>query len=786
MNSKLTIILIIFFQLLFLNKIFSKEIQFNANEIEVLDGGNETIAKNGTAFIEKDKISVTGAIIKYKKNKSLLIINEGEIKKIDDNLKINSKVIEYNIDQSNLYLKNDVKINDIANKIKISTDEINYDVEKQKIESSSNSEIKDSFGNIYQVSKFEYNIKSKIIKLSNLKVLDVSENIFKIEIAFLDLKKKELVAKDVGINFKISDDSENEPRLKGRSLISNNENTIVNKGTFTFCKKREKCPPWEMSAEEIKHDKKKKTIYYKNANLKIYDKKVFYFPKFFHPDPTVDRQSGFLIPKIQDNSTTGLSFNLPYFIALAENKDITLSPRFFAEDKFLIQTEFRQKNKNSDHVIDLSQYISSGENAKGHLFYNLNNNYENDNFDEIEFNIQLEQVSDETYLKAYKIESPIIKNTSNLTNSLSINLIKKNSSLNTNLDIYEDLSKQDSDKYEYVPNFSFSKILNENNTLYSKGYYKNYNTNITEKVLINNFQFDSNPKFLNNGIVNEKKLLIKNINSSASNSEKFKNEETLILIPSFQTNYSLPLIKETAKSKNTFTPKLSLRLSTPHTKDVRTTDRKISYNNIYDFERLGIDEANEGGISLTYGYEHSIVEKSSSEEKIKFGFANNLRFEENKDLPLNSNLGDKMSDFVGNFEYKPNKNLKLDYDFSLKNNLSDVNYELFGFEFYLKNFTTKLEYQNENNSSIKTSYLKNETRLNINEKNSLIFETRENKEKSFTEFYNLIYQYKNDCLTAAIEYNKDYYNDQDLKPSENLFLKLSIIPFGGFNTPNLK
>ena len=786
MNSKLTIILIIFFQLLFLNKIFSKEIQFNANEIEVLDGGNETIAKNGTAFIEKDKISVTGAIIKYKKNKSLLIINEGEIKKIDDNLKINSKVIEYNIDQSNLYLKNNVKINDISNKIKISTDEINYDVEKQKIESSSNSEIKDSFGNIYQVSKFEYNIKSKIIKLSNLKVLDVSENIFKIEIAFLDLKKKELVAKDVGLNFKISDNSENEPRLKGRSLISNNENTIVNKGTFTFCKKREKCPPWEMSAEEIKHDKKKKTIYYKNASLKIYDKKVFYFPKFFHPDPTVDRQSGFLIPKIQDNSTTGLSFNLPYFIALAENKDITLSPRFFTEDKFLVQTEFRQKNKNSDHVIDLSQYISSGENTKGHLFYNLNKNYENDNFDEIEFNIQLEQVSDETYLKAYKIESPIIKNTSNLTNSLNINLINENASLNTNLDIYEDLSKQDSDKYEYVPNFSFSKILNENNTLYSKGYYKNYNTNITEKVLINNFQFDSNPKFFNNGIVNEKKLLIKNINSSASNSEKFKNKETLSLIPSFQTNYSLPLIKETAKSKNTFTPKLSLRLSTPHTKDVRTTDRKISYNNIYDFERLGIDEGNEGGISLTYGYEHSIVEKSSSEEKIKFGFANNLRFEENKDLPLNSNLGDKMSDFVGNFEYKPNKNFKLDYDFSLKNNLSDVNYELYGFEFYLKNFTTKLEYQNENNSSIKTSYLKNETRLDINEKNSLVFETRENKEKSFTEFYNLIYQYKIDCLTAAIEYNKEYYNDQDLKPSENLFLKLSIIPFGGFNTPNLK
>ena len=100
------------------------------------------------------------------------------------------------------------------------------------------------------------------------------------------------------------------------------------------------------------------------------------FPKFSHPDPTVDRQSGFLIPRIQDNSTTGLSFNLPYFIALAENKDITLSPRFFAEDKLLFQSEFRQKNKDSNHIVDLSQYISNGENVKGHIFYNLNSNFE--------------------------------------------------------------------------------------------------------------------------------------------------------------------------------------------------------------------------------------------------------------------------------------------------------------------------------------------------------------------------------------------------------------------------
>jgi len=163
------------------------------------------------------------------------------------------------------------------------------------------------------------------------------------------------------------------------------------------------------------------------------------------------------------------------------------------------------------------------------------------------------------------------------------------------------------------------------------------------------------------------------------------------------------------------------------------------------------------------------------EKQVKFSY-----------LAIGSNLGDKMSDFVGIFEYKPNNNFKFDYDYSLKNNLSDKNYELFGFEFFLKNLNSKIEYLNENNSNLKTSYLQSELQYKLNDNNSLIFETRENKEKSFTEFYNLIYQYQNDCLTAGIEYNKEFYNDEDLKPSENLFFKISIIPFGGFNSPNLK
>tara|TARA_B100000963_G_scaffold69278_1_gene57684 strand:+ start:2103 stop:4463 length:2361 start_codon:yes stop_codon:yes gene_type:complete len=786
MKNNFLIIFIIFCQIILVNNVFAKEIEFDATDIEITDNQNLTIANNGTATIKDDKIIIEGEKIKYFRDKSLIIVNQGKITKIDQNLEINSKIIEYYIERGRINFSNDVRIQDRFNNLNIYSDNISYNILNQIILGDGNSKIIDEFENTYTLAKFEYSIRDKVIKLLNTKVIDKDKNTFNLEIAYLDLNKKEIVAKDINLNFKISENSENEPRLKGRSLISDEKNTIVRKGTFTFCKKREKCPPWEMSANEIRHDKEKKIIYYKGANLKIYDQKVFYFPKFFHPDPTVKRQTGFLIPRLQDNSTTGLSFKLPYFIAVAENKDITLSPRFFDDDKFLLQSEFRQKNNKSNHIADLSQFISNDKDSKGHFFYNLEKNYKSKNFNDIELDIKLEQVSDDTYLKAYKIESPIINNTSNLINSINLNLYDENQTINTNLNVYEDLSKTNNDRYEYVPNFSFSKIINDNYSLKSNGYYKNYNTNITEKVLINNLEFNSNFEYFNNGLVNNKKLFIKNVNSDARNSKKFKNKNSSSLVPTFQTNYTYPFQKKTNEFNYTLTPKFTLNLSVPHTKDVREQNAEINYNNIYDINRLGLNEINEGGISATYGYEYIKSDVSNFDQIIKFGFANNLRLNENKDLPTNSNLGDKVSDFVGLFEYNPNDNFKFDYNFSLKNNLVDQNYELFGFEYYFKNLTTKFEYLNENNSSSKNSYLQNKTRYVFNDKNSFIFETRENKEKNFTEYYNLIYQFQNDCLTAAVEYNKEYYSDQDLKPSENLFFKLSILPFGGFNTPNLK
>ena len=125
----------------------------------------------------------------------------------------------------------------------------------------------------------------------------------------------------------------NEPRLKGRSLISNENESIIYKGSFTTCKKnKDKCPPWTILAEEVRHKKVEKIIEYRNAWLKIYDKPVVYFPYFKHPDPTVDRQSGFLAPSFINSSNSGTSLQIPYYKVISENKDLTIIPRIFFDN----------------------------------------------------------------------------------------------------------------------------------------------------------------------------------------------------------------------------------------------------------------------------------------------------------------------------------------------------------------------------------------------------------------------------------------------------------------------
>ena len=775
------------------NNIFANDFTFDVDEINISNNGNIINGSNGTARAIDNSLEIKADQLIYNKDLSTLdAIGNVFVKDFDNGLEIKADQLMYDKSLSTLDAIGNVLVKDSTNEFFLRSQKIFYDIKNQQISSKSKSQFEDILGNLILSEDFIFKKNDDLIKFNSVKVIDLQKNTLVLDKAFINVISKKLIGKDVVIEFKDqSFEKNNEPRIKGNSISSDQNKTIIRNGVFTSCKRNDDCPPWQLTAKEIKHDKKKKIISYKSAWLKIYDTPILYFPKFFHPDPTVKRQTGFLMPNFMDSTNLGSSFQLPYYLLISDNKDFTISPRLYADKKLLLQSEYRQKGLNSNFLMDGSFVNKNNNSMKSHFFLNAFRNLDFDYFDETELGLRLEQVSDDNYLKTYKLKSPLIKDYSTLKSSVDINANKEDLQLNINFEVYENLSKKESDRYEYIlPSYSLTKqfeedeSLNGSYTLNSSGFIKNFDTNVYEKVVVNDIVFNSNSTITNEGLKNNYNFIFKNVNTDGDNSSNYKNGLASKLASIFEYNTSYPLRKETINYNNIIKPTISFRYSPNNTKDVRKRERRIDAGNVFNLNRLSLNDTVEGGASLTYGTEFS-KENKRNQEVFNFKLANISRFEEDKKIPSNSSVGKKTSDIFGSLTFKPNTIISLGYDFTQKNNLVDTSYEILKAQINTNKFVTTFEYLNENNTIANENFVTNKTSYFVNKSNNISFETRENKKTKATEFYNLIYQYRNDCLIAALEYNQDYYTDKELKPSKNIFFRLTILPFGGANSPNL-
>ena len=277
--------------------------------------------------------------------------------------------------------------------------------------------------------------------------------------------------------------------------------------------------------------------------------------------------------------------------------------------------------------------------------------------------------------------------------------------------------------------------------------------------------------------------MLRNVNTDAENSSKYKNnfDQSLLSLLLFSTEY--PMKKSGDIYDDSLIPKLSLMYSPNKTKNMSDEDKRIDVNNIYSFNRLGVTDTVEGGTSITLGTEYKKVNKKNYEDFISLKLATVLRKEKNEDLPTISSLGNSQSDYFGNFRIKPHKNIDFNYNFAIDNNLDKSNFDSIETKFTVNNFATTFEYLDDKNAKVEQSYIANKTSVKINDSGSFGFNLRKNRVTSATEYYDLFYSYANDCLEAAITFNKSYYSDSDLKPEKQIFFSLTIIPFGKINSP---
>jgi LPS-assembly protein len=799
---------------------FEKDATIYADEITYFKN-EEKFFTNGNSKAINDNNTITASILEYDKINNIFEAKKNAVANdFEKDATIYADEITYFKNEEKIFTKGRTKVL-IEDKYRFNSENVSYYRNLGDLISQKRSSVEDDSGNIYKLESFKYNINKELLKGKVVNVFaKVDENKtdqYFFSEGFFDFKNQSHIAKETKIKIhknvfenemlKLEVDPElygyNDPRIYGSSSSSDQNKTIVNNGIFTSCKLNDNCPPWSIKAEKITHDKIKKDMIYKNAILKIYDVPVLYFPKFFHPDPTVKRRSGFLQPQLNNSETVGSSIQIPYFKTLGYEMDLTFKPTLFDtksdNNKYILQNEFRKKNKDSSIIADFAltkSYRSPFDNKKkdiNHFFFHYDKNLQLPIFETVTIDAKIERVSNDTYLKVFRqnlFDTPILpSNLSTLTTEVNLNLDHEDYYFTSGIQAFENLGVKHSDRYQFVfPYYNFSKNIFTDKisgsfSFNSSGSNILQNTNNLRTSITNDIGYSSIDYFSDSGFKSGIDLYFKNLNSKGRNDKTYTSSPQIDAMNIIDLNTSFPLFKIDDLNIETLTPKISFRVNPGNNmNDFSNSGSNINADNAFNINRLGISDSYEAGKSLTLGIDYKLdpIEASSDpdakDKYLEFKLATVMRDQVEADIPTSSTINRKSSDIFGSFDNNLFENINFGYDFSLDNNLKTINSNTINTEIEINNFITTFNFIEQRNEIGTTHAISSSLEYTIDKNTSLKFDTRRNKEINLTEYYNLSYEYKNDCLTAALKFNKTFYSDNDLAPTEDLFFTLTLIP----------
>ena len=769
---------LIFFFLSFSPGLVAQELEINSSKIQYDLANNVTVFENNVSSIDEKGNKIFAEYAKYNKLEEI-IETKGETKIIT------------------------------SGGYEVFGSDITFNNKENLIFSNNKTKIIDKDGNNISVEMFNYSILTNIFfSKGNIEVQDINNNKYNFSEIYIDEKKKKIIGSDIEAYLNqpgIAVHSENDPRFFANTMSLSEKINTFEKGIFTYCKKRKngKCPPWALQSKRIKHDLAKKTIYYDNVVLKVYDFPIFFSPKFSHPDPTVKRRSGLLSPSLTNSNTLGSGFVTPYFWNISKDRDLTLTPKFYINENPLLLAEYRQDFSSSFLIVDTGYtqgYKTKNKKktggARAHFFSNFNMNIidEQDNKSSLELNF--EKVSNDTYFRVYDVGSALVNSEKTvLENDVDFIYQNKDFYFGFSPSVYEDTTKLGNLRHEYLlPLFAEKNIMSNEKygslDLKTDLRLRNYETNKQTNFFINNFNWKSN-KWLNSlGVENHFEGLINNVNYNAKKTTEYKNGQKNSELQSAVGYFAkLNLYKDDLIKKNFYslTPKFLLRYAPGHMR--KTEGGKLNFANLFNLKKVDEIDVVEPGLSTSVGFEYKKNKKNNlniiGDKMFSFSAGQVISAKENKDIPSSTSLDQRFSDVVGVSEYNLHKNVNLNYNFSIDQGYKNFNYNEVGADFVFDKAKFNLDYLQEKNHIGNTEYVQTGLDFTLNDSAELSFNTKRNLLTNSAEFYNLSYNYINDCLKAGVAYRREFYTDRDIEPANTLMFTISIIPFAQINTPGL-
>jgi len=192
--------LIIIFLSFFLKDSYSKDLEFTATKLEILENGNLLVGEGGVKVISDDQ---TLEADKFKYNKIdlhlELVGNVVAINSSDDTV-ITGNKIDYFKNQEKFISTGDVEIK-ISDKYTINSSNLTYFKIKEHFFSKDQTVFKDKIGNKFELKNFNYLKLKNEIKGKKIKYTDIQLNEYFIEDAMVNLESNEIIGKDLKIDF---------------------------------------------------------------------------------------------------------------------------------------------------------------------------------------------------------------------------------------------------------------------------------------------------------------------------------------------------------------------------------------------------------------------------------------------------------------------------------------------------------------------------------------------------------------------------------------------------------
>jgi LPS-assembly protein len=287
-----------------------------------------------------------------------------------------------------------------ADKVDFMANAVAYDEVNQLITAEGKVEIAQN-GEVVRADKVIYNLQQdKVEAVGNVVMLQPSGDVHFADKAELEHKLKNAYVQK--LRSVLADGS----RITADNGHRVGTVTVMNDASYTPCEPCKAHPEqaalWQITADKVTHSEDEHSITYKNAKFEVYGVPVLYTPYFSHSDGTIKQKSGFLPPKLSQNSNFGFGVDSRYYWAIDPSQDATVGARIFSGGSPQFTGEYRRRFDDAEINFDTSAIDSDDDGEfRGHLagkgIWDINQNWR------AGFNGSL--VTDDSYLNEYDISS---------------------------------------------------------------------------------------------------------------------------------------------------------------------------------------------------------------------------------------------------------------------------------------------------------------------------------------------------------------------------------------------